>query len=212
MSNTTKTDNGHLKHKLELRRYFLQKYHSATPPRVFDCCQGNKVIWSQLQSEFATATYWGVDLKPKSGRLKIDSARVLRQPGWDFDLIDCDTYGAPWKHYRAICENLRHPASVLLTIGTTLFSGSVNNSALDALGLHTLCSQLPTSFRRLLSPISTRYALTAVHNPSTLRLVEVVEAITDGTARYIGVRLEPVSNAMAAGNQTRRSPDHIRGT
>lgn len=188
----TKTDNGHLAHKLALRRHFLTKYHRETPPRVFDCCQGSQVIWTQLRSEFEVSTYWGVDLKPKRGRLKLDSQRVLNQPGWAFDVIDCDTYGAPRIHWQAIARHLSQPATVFLTIGSTLFHGSTDNAALRAMGLGAFTKKLPSSFRRFLSPISTHFALTEVQVSCNIRIVDAVEAIAGGNARYIGVRVEPV--------------------
>lgn len=189
----TKTDNGHLKHKLELRRYFLSKYHAAQPPRVFDCCQGSKVIWTTLQAEFATASYWGVDLKPKRGRIKIDSERVLNQPGWPFDVIDCDTYGAPWKHWQAITKYTTRPITVFLTIGCTMFNGSVDNAALDALGVSQLKTPLPPSFRRFLSDFSTPFLLASMPANNQCRIIEAVESEASGNARYIGIRLEPAT-------------------
>lgn len=187
----TKTDNGHLRHKLELRRHFLRKYHADTPPHVFDCCQGSKVIWTTLQSEFATASYWGVDLKPKKGRVKIDSERVLNQSGWRFDVIDCDTYGAPWKHWQAIAKHATRPITAFLTIGCTMFNGSTDNAALDALGLGAILDKLPSAFRRFLSGMSTEYSLITIPLNAGLKIVEAIEAEADGNARYIGVRLEP---------------------
>jgi len=55
----TKTDNGHLIAKLDLRRHFLRKYHAGDPANLLDCCQGSGVIWSHLRREFPVASYWG---------------------------------------------------------------------------------------------------------------------------------------------------------
>jgi hypothetical protein len=93
-----KTDNHDPRAKLELRRYFLRKYHGDGLARVLDCCQGSGLLWGTLRQEFECESYWGLDLKRKPGRLSIDSSRVLAQPGWPQDVIDIDTYGSPWKH------------------------------------------------------------------------------------------------------------------
>jgi ubiquinone/menaquinone biosynthesis C-methylase UbiE len=62
----TKTDNHSPRVKLDLRRYFLKRYHAAGEPiRVMDCCQGSGVLWGQLRKEFDVAGYWGLDIKPK---------------------------------------------------------------------------------------------------------------------------------------------------
>jgi hypothetical protein len=111
-------DNDNAKSKLDLRRHFLSTYHADGSARVFDCCQGSALIWSKLRKEFPIASYWGVDLKAKSGRLKIDSSRVLEQPGWKENVIDVDTYGSPWEHWTAILQNMGESATVFLTIGT----------------------------------------------------------------------------------------------
>src|SRR5438552_1243842 len=104
MSKSKKTDNHNLPAKLALRTYFLRKYHmqdvrrdaaGATNINVLDCCQATGKIWGTLQREFPLAGYWGVDVKPKKGRLTIDSVKILDQPGWTQNVVDVDTYGSP---------------------------------------------------------------------------------------------------------------------
>lgn len=112
-----KTDNSNLQAKLDLWKYFLRKYGSAAPIRVLDCCQGSGVIWNRLAAEFSIESYWGVDLKPKAGRLKIRSERILAQAGWTENVIDIDTYGSPWKHWESLLPNVRQAVTVFLTIG-----------------------------------------------------------------------------------------------
>ena len=199
----TKTDNGHLKHKLELRRYFLRKYHGDKPPHVFDCCQGSKVIWTQLQSEFATASYWGVDVKPKPGRLKIDSTRVLSQPGWNFDVIDCDTYGSPWKHYVEMCRNATKPVTVFLTIGKPILAAggrSISKQELQAIGIDF---DIPPGFGVSLCNHATECLLQTGCSNDTISIIEAVEAVADGNARYIGIRIEPMKKDAKRANASR---------
>jgi len=203
MGNKTVTDNGCVKAKLELRRHFLRKYHSEQPPRVFDCCQGSKVIWTQLQSEFETKSYWGVDLKPKKGRLKIDSERILNQPGWNFDVIDCDTYGSPWKHYAAIQRHATKPVTVFLTIGQGFanfaFTGLLEIQAIFGPSIRRDGTNWITPGGLPIGPkfISATLGIATEHLLCTdvvsdNILTEAVEAVSSSrTARYIGLRLEP---------------------
>lgn len=70
-----------------------------------------------LRTEFAIAQYWGVDVTPKSGRLKIDSVRILGQPGLEQNVIDIDTYGSPWKYWFALTRNAHASLTVFPTSG-----------------------------------------------------------------------------------------------
>ena len=85
------TDNHNLPAKLALRLHFLHQYHLPATANVLDCCMGTGKIWSEIRKEYQISQYWGVDLKPKKGRIKIDSAKILNQPGWKQDVIDVDT-------------------------------------------------------------------------------------------------------------------------
>lgn len=186
MGEWKKTDNHAPERKLALRRYFLDKYHNATPPRVFDGFQGSGLLWSELRKSHAVKSYWGVDLKPKKGRLKIDSMRVLDQPGWAFDVVDLDAYGSPWKHWWALQRNLRGPVTVFLTVGSAGFGGQ-DRSALSACGLGGL--NIPIGMHAALRDfISETCVQTALYGVS---IVEIVESKNPGgNARYFGVRLE----------------------
>jgi hypothetical protein len=185
-----KKDNQRLNAKLDLRRHFLRRY----PPRsVFDACCGEGVVWSQLRGEFPRLRYWGVDKKRRPGRLAIDSIRILSQPGWDFDVVDVDTYGSPWEHWLAILPRVRAPLTVFLTWGLGMRGTASNhsNTFISALGLR-FSRDLP---RRLLNTAVNatweRVLWRAVDHG--LHIVEAQEMVTAGvqaTARYLGIRLE----------------------
>lgn len=101
-----KTDNSNLEPKLELRRYFLNKYPSD-PYRVIDCCAGeDQKIWTALRKEFPNVQYVGLD-KKRVGKaiVKIDAVRWMSQTEWSADVVDIDTYGEPWSVYFAMLEN-----------------------------------------------------------------------------------------------------------
>jgi hypothetical protein len=135
--NKTKTDNHNATAKLELRRYFLRKLVEADEPiNVLDCFQGEGVLWNKLRSEFPVAGYWGVDVKPKKGRLKIDSARILEQPGWTQNVVDLDAYGSPWQHFLNLISTCRHSVTVFLTIGMVkIGGGNCGKAALQIAGI-----------------------------------------------------------------------------
>lgn len=187
---TSKTDNHNPKAKLDLRRYFLNKYHASEPPRVFDCCQGGGVMWGTLQEEFLVANYWGVDLKQKKGRLKIDSIRILQQ-GIGEDVIDIDTYGSPWKHWFAVIANFKNATTVFLTIGNQ------NTTAMSP-GSHgdKLIESFPPSTPDFLKAKYLRendVILGLAKASQFATITEAIEAVSTGNARYIGVRLEPIN-------------------
>jgi len=178
-------DNAGIHAKLELRREYL-KNRTPGPLDVFDCCQGSKLIWGTLQKEFALRTYFGVDVKKQKGRIKVDSARVLAQRGWDWNVIDVDTYGSPWKHFVSILENARHPVTVFLTIGKP-------NWAAMAGGNHTFFNfpdHTPASLRGAIPfRLDVVFALDFAQRYGTIESAS--EAEHSGAARYLAVRFRP---------------------
>lgn len=200
-----KTDNHNAKAKLDLRRYFLSKYHADGDAQVLDCCQGSAVLWSALQKEFRIANYWGVDVKPKKGRLKIDSVRILQQPGWRQNVVDIDTYGSPWKHWLAMLPNVVRPTTCFLTLAMIRAGGGGTLSAADRaiLGLDKL--EVPPGIQGKLAPLVARLALGKAMSNGIL-LQECVEAVAHGNARYIGVRLMPQQKEPADAPTSTGSP------
>jgi len=188
-----KTDNHNPEAKLKLRRYFLEKYHADGSARVFDCCQGGGVMWSTIRRTHPVASYWGVDVKPKKGRLKIDSIRVLQQ-GVSQNVIDIDTYGSPWKHWLAMLPKVTQPVTVFLTIGSTMMKGATDSAVMAALGCVFTTLTLPESFYGKLDEIGVNYALARGCGFATI--TEAVEVSSTGNARYIGVRLEPKNDGQ----------------
>jgi hypothetical protein len=187
----TRTDNHDPRAKLELRRYFLRKYHADGPIHVLDCCQGGGLLWRTLRQEFTLTSYWGLDLKPRKGRLKLDSVRVLAQAGWPQNVVDIDTYGSPWKHWAAMLPNVARPTTVFLTWG----NGGPNRVQISNYELAAMGIRLP-SITRMSGPITHNlqkillsYLLT--RSCGYAKITEAVEALSHGNARYLGLRLEP---------------------
>ena len=183
---SAKTDNSNLESKLELRRYFLQKY---PPISVLDCCQGSCILWNVLRKEFAPRVYFPVDVKPKKGRIKMDSARILAASGWSYDCIDVDTYGEPWVHWKHIVEYGRGAISVFLTYGTVMIRGGRVSDDLAAwCGMGPLLGIVPRSLQASCADIAAPYAL----NRAVLAgfsVLEALEAPASKNARYFGIRM-----------------------
>lgn len=180
-----KSDNSELAPKLAIRRHFLQRFHSEGPIRVFDCCQGSGLIWSILRKEIPVSSYWGVDLKPKPGRLKIDSVKVLGQPGWKENVIDIDTYGSPWKHWAAMLPNIIQPTTIFLTAGQLM----MGTDAYFAQALRLGNLPIPQTIMMNIAKKSLSYVLT--YSLGDLKIIYAAEAKASGSARYFGVHLAP---------------------
>lgn len=180
-----KTDNTNLFTKLDLRRYFLNKYKMDF--KVFDCCQGSGVIWNRLRKDYFISSYWGVDKKPQKGRLKIDSIKLIGQT--DDNVIDIDTYGSPWKHWFQLLPKINSRTIVFLTIGfTAVGGGSVADLALQAAGLGKIAKIAPNGLMSKIHDITIPYCLKKVSDYN-LKIVEIKQA-QEGNAKYIGVVLE----------------------
>ncbi len=184
---TAKTDNGNLKAKLDLRRHFLRKYHSDGTARVFDAFQGDGRLWSVLRKEFNVASYWGVDVKPRQGRLRIDCSRVLGQNGWTENVLDLDSYGQPWVQYRLAAERARKDMTIFLTCGIVSLPGVTSNIIRERMGLGSL--YVPLAFQGLIIRQSIPYML-SIPLDCGYSIAECVEAEAHGrNVCYFGVRL-----------------------
>jgi len=202
----TRTDNARIETKLELRRHFLRKYHAEGPVLVFDACQGSGLIWRTLRKEFRVDRYWGVDVKPKAGRVRADSTRILAQPGLVENVIDVDTYGEPWAHYFALLPNVTQPTTVFLTASVGAGMGQYGRVVLEALGLGKLARNLPPGFqsKSRLGRLLIDYCLTLPAASARLHIVELAEGLPASVgARYFGARLEPMGGADGGDDRDR---------
>jgi hypothetical protein len=186
------TDNSALGKKVALRMEMLERYHAKTPTDVLDCCQGQGVMWRILRSRFGVDSYWGVDLKPQPGRLKIDSTRLLRGGPRRENVVDIDTYGAPWSHWQALLESgIDKPTTVFLTNGQGIGMLGGSTKLMTAwLGLERLQHRAPT----LAKKAEVRFGIHAALSQAEQYGIRVIECIEDAskTAAYYGIRLEAV--------------------
>lgn len=198
-----KTDNHNPEGKLKLRQYFLEKYHRDGTGKVFDCCQGGGLMWTTLRRTHPVASYWGVDVKPKKGRLQLDSVRVLQQSGMPEDIIDIDTYGSPWKHWFALLPNIHQPTTIFLTIGSTMYKGATDSAALAALGCTFQHQKLPAAFFGKRDEIVVSHSL--ARGCDFVTMIEAVEAVSTGSARYIGLRVAPKKDGQQVATADRQT-------
>lgn len=196
MRSHSKSDNAHLDGKLKLRRHFLDTYHAAGQPRVLDCCQATGLLWTQLRQEYKVK-YLGVDRVPEKGRLAIDSVRMLGTPNLPYDVIDVDTYGSPWRHYKTLLPNLTRPTTVFLTLGWGNGGGmsSVDGIVMQMVGLGRASRLPPKALQWRLD----RFAVDACLSMSYLYGVRIIEARevvpSSKNARYFGLHLNPTARA-----------------
>ncbi|PCJ18317.1 MAG: hypothetical protein COA96_17005 [SAR86 cluster bacterium] len=190
----TMSDNAHLSVKLALRRHMIERYHSDGPINVFDCFQGEGVLWRHLMAEYNVDRYWGVDTKAKRGRMRVDSIDVLSQSGWTDNVIDIDTYGSPWAHWSALLKTVDHSVTVFMTHGVVgSMRAPMSSAAAKSIGLGPIFKRAPKQLLSRLQEFSTHYCLTSIDRDD-VRIVEAVEARADDiehpNAMYYGVRLE----------------------
>lgn len=209
-------ENSHLEVKLLLRRHFLGRYHHTGDRRVFDGFQARGLLWSILRKEFPLTTYWGVDVQEKKGRIKIDSARVLAQPGWRENIIDLDAYGSPWKHWLGMLSAAERSLTVFLTVGSRK---GIQRRPLMKMekALLEIPFKLPRAIGANLVPLTLNWMLAQACE--RFDVAEACEAVPSTTARYFGIRLElkkskvlsPESKAQKAGaRQNRKAIDVSR--
>jgi hypothetical protein len=197
MTESTKTDNASLSSKLLLRRHMLRRHHADGDIRVFDACQGEGVLWGRLRSEFSVGYYYGVDVKPKKGRLAIDSRRVICQPGLNCNVIDIDTYGLPWDHWVALLPTIVEPTTVFLTAALASQrakqksgGSTLPKSVKSVLGIPAEWD-ISKVFTDQLCGIAVAHYL-SMPAANGYRVVEAWESTRGSRARYIGVRLDRV--------------------
>lgn len=160
----------------------------GTALSVCDCFSGSETLWGVLGHEFHVRDYLALDVKPKRGRLKLDSLRYLQNQEWEHNVIDLDAYGSPWRHYYEVLKR-RRPCTVFLTIGSTGMRCQ-QTEGLAALGI---TFKVPPGLHGAVADLVTAHTLGAFHSYG-LRLLSAWEASNPGgNARYIGLRLGPAS-------------------
>ncbi len=194
------TEDAVMRSKLHLRRYFLDKYHGdvTEPLRVFEACQGNGQVWSALKREYPLRV-WGVDVKPKKGRLAIDPHRVLREGIGPVDVVDIDTHGEPWSMLEVLLQKNVGNLTLFLTWGMPKVASNPSTVQKKSVGL-------PESTPRILAAKATwRLGVECCiggclngkpYQAEEVRAVRMERA--GARVRYIGLRLKHVPNKQSA--------------
>jgi hypothetical protein len=187
----TRTDNANSSGKKALRMHFLRRYHEGNA-RVFDCCQGSGLVWGAVRKEFEVQTYFGVDIKAKSGRIAIDSVKIVSQ-GVNANVIDVDTYGEPWTHWLELLPHVKEPTTVFLTCGKIKIAGMSKRASTYVFGKSL---RMPPLLFGKLWDYATAFLLSAPTRMG-LEIVETIEAVSKNDTRYIGMHIKPVTDKQS---------------
>lgn len=185
-----KQDNAHggLSVKVALRLHFLRKYH-ANDARVYDACQGDGHVWKAVREQFPVTSYWGTDLKAKSGRISIDSTRILSD-GVSDNVVDIDTYGSCWDHWLNFLPNVKQPTTIFLTFGM-IAMGGMPKRVRDFAGLAAL--KMPPVLLGKLWPYVTQSLLSAPRR-FNLEIVECKGIQLTQNTQYFAFHVRPKEN------------------
>lgn len=178
-------DNKGLSEKVAVRMHFVRKFHQGNA-KVFDACQGAGLVWKEIRSRIDVKSYWGVDLKPASGRITMNSLDVLSKPIKD-NVIDVDTYGEPWEHWLKMLPNINQPTSVFLTWTSLCMMGMSTVVKQHVFGGQL---QMPPSLYGKLWDYANAMLLTAPERYG-LEIVECMESVNKTPSRYIGIHVRP---------------------
>jgi hypothetical protein len=142
-------------------------------------------------------TYWGVDRLPQRGRLKIDSSRLLLAQSLPYDVVDVDTYGSPWQHWKNLLPNIVKPTTVFLTLGQAGGITAVDSAVIKAVGLQKMSRTIPQALRWKLDQVAVESCLSMCYHYG-VRIAEAQEVYPPGhNARYFGLHLIPNRTAPA---------------
>lgn len=104
----TKTDNSFLQDKIALRINNLPKQDKL---KVLDCYAGDNIIWNNIKRIISNReiNILKIEQKSKSGiYLKGDNIKYLKTIKInEFDIIDLDAYGIPYKQLNIILPQLK---------------------------------------------------------------------------------------------------------
>jgi len=193
-----RTDNYNEEVKLEIRRYLIKHIiDSGRKLNVFDACQGDRILWTQLEKEFPLESYFGVDTKSQRGRLTIDSSRIIDKLPEETTFIDIDTWGSPVPHLLALCKGkTRYDyVGVALTIGmiTRRGAGAIPKEIQYLMGL-TDNIRIRMKLQGPLTAKLQKYIYPYILYLPTLHdydIIDIVEAVPPSrTARYFGMILQ----------------------
>jgi len=195
MNSQTKTDNRRLDLKIQLRRQVLD-LAGLGELRVLDLCCGEGLVWRRMRQHVKMKRYLGVDNKPRMpGVLRgdlLDDRFLEALPFHQFNVVDVDTYGEPWKPWRFLYEHLAQRTAVFLTHGFASSPGGseVSSFVRDRLGI-PLAWNIPMN--RELALFAAPYCLLS---PSPAGVIAKAWKISQQNVAYYGMICVPKSAAV----------------
>ena len=156
-NNQTKTDNSYLEGKIILR---LSQIADINNIKVLDCFGGKGIIWQKIK-ERTNKKIEVVSLEIEKHKnikaIEGDNLKIL--PVLDlseFDVIDIDAYGSPYKQLKAIVNNGSYQDNVIIfTTDIQTMKGIVPDELLLKSGINKkMIKKCPTMFSRKFTDIS----------------------------------------------------------
>jgi len=144
---TKKTDNSHLREKIELRKLAIE---SIENPKILECYAGEGTLWQKVQEETGrTLDILRIEkekYKCPLPHLVGDNLKYLNTLDLDkFDIIDLDTYGIPAKQIQVISES--GFIGILLITCCLTYKGTIPRFILNRLGYtKEMIKKIPTLF------------------------------------------------------------------
>jgi hypothetical protein len=199
MMTQDKQDNHNLEAKLELRRRLLREQKQFDSLSVVDCFSGSEVIWTTLSKEFKIKEYLALDIKPKRGRIQIDSLRYLQNQKWTHNVIDLDAYGSPWAHWFEVLKRGRS-CIVFLTVFSKpgMLGRKISKRELELIGAEKLYEFIAPMLAKSISatifdaclsePLARGFSIKSAYEAKN----------PGGNVRYFGIELVKQDNSTAS--------------
>ena len=143
-----KTDNSHLKQKVELRIKYLP---DKTKIKVLDCFAGKGTIWRQVKKE-SDKQIQIISIEKEKGKnksaLEGDNVKyLLSMDLTKFDIIDLDAYGIPFEQLEILFK--RNYKGIVFITAIQSIIGKIPNGLLIKLGYtQKMINKIPSLFNR----------------------------------------------------------------
>lgn len=146
-----KTDHSNFKTKLKLRLDNLPEGKSLC---VLDCFSGEGLLWNEIQKQRQdlNLSVLAIDLKKKSSNLGLVGNNLKFLFAMDFrqfDIIDLDAYGSPYKQLSVILNRQLKPNTIFFCTFIQTMIGALPHGMLKDLGYsRSMIEKIPTLFYR----------------------------------------------------------------
>lgn len=106
------------------------------------------------------------------------------------EIVDIDTYGSPWRHYYALLPNIHKPTTIFLTNGLIkIMGGNVSKEEKEAIWINFKTVNPPQALIVKACKKSISYCFARCYDYNII-IIEAMEAVSYGNAKYYGLRLE----------------------